>query len=67
MATLQRTLSDIRELQADELDIIGGAGGITYEQSQSPTTSGVWVSTPQGGYTLTVTDDMNQDVSVDWS
>ncbi len=67
MATLQRTLSDIRELQADELDIIGGAGGISYEQSQAPTYCAVVVTTPQGTYTMSVSDDMNQDVNVDWT
>lgn len=67
MATLQRTLSDIRELQADELDIIGGAGGISYEQSQASTNSIISVTTPQGSYTVTASDDMNADVNVDWT
>jgi hypothetical protein len=54
MATLQKILSQIRELRHEEIDLVGGMGGTTSEVITYTTSQRTFQGT-----TVTITDDAN--------
>lgn len=68
MATLQKTVSEIRALEVEEIDLVGGGFSLSGETTEQITMSAVsYVSNGQH-ITITVPDDSQQDagISIDW-
>ncbi len=67
MRTLQRTISTIREMTFEELDLIGGAAIATSEPDLSVTTSLVLIREETGAQvSVQMIDDMMVQYIPDW-
>lgn len=67
MSTLQKNLSDIRQLKFEELDLIGGAATITEEYVIDPSFCMQIYTDAQGHtYNVTVNDDVSAILMSDW-
>jgi hypothetical protein len=62
MSLLQKTIAELRELQHEEIDLVGGGAGPTGEYTYCPSSS--WIQTPVGSQF--VTDDGSGDMQPDW-
>ena len=62
MSLLQKTIAELRELQHEEIDLVGGGGGPTGEPTTAYTYS--TLSGPNGPFTAH--DDGTGDTSSDW-
>ena len=63
MSLLQKTIAELRELQHEEIDLVGGGAGPTSEGTYCPSMS--TIQTPMGP--SLVTDDGSGDSSNDWA
>ncbi|HYJ42581.1 MAG TPA: hypothetical protein VEW08_17450 [Steroidobacteraceae bacterium] len=63
MSLLQKTIAELRELQHEEIELVGGGGGPTGESTYCPSSS--WIQTPVGP--SFVNDDGSGDSSPDWA
>ncbi len=65
MATMQKMVSEIRDLIENEWDLVGGMGayGPSQEASQMPTTCTVYIA--DRNQTVTTIDDAYPDTSYD--
>jgi hypothetical protein len=66
MATLQKRLAEIRELQAEELDLVGGAGTLSGEATAADTQCSVTYTANGHTQTVSVSDDKTPDFGADW-
>lgn len=66
MSLLLKTIAELRELQHEEIDLVGGGGpfapGVTSEFTYNPSQS--WINTPVGR--SFVNDDGSGDTQQDW-
>jgi hypothetical protein len=60
METLQKTLSKIRELQDEELDLVGGLAGCTYVLEEFE-----WCNRTNDGHTFSVIDSVKTSTGTD--
>lgn len=67
MNSLQKTLSDIRQLRFEELDIVGGAAGITEEYVMDPSFCIQNYTDSRGeSHSVYVNDDVSAFLLPDW-
>ncbi len=67
MSTLQKNLSDIRQLKFEELDLIGGAATITEEYVIDPSFCvQAYTDTRGNTYNINVNDDVSAILMSDW-
>ena len=64
MALIQKALSDVRELQNEEIDLVGGAWSAEVTRGLTSCTVGSYCS-PTGCHTIVAPDDVNLDLSTD--
>lgn len=65
MSTLQKNLTQVRELACEELDLVGGALSGSGEFTFSDTNCGITINANGQIYSIMVTDDKNIDAFID--
>lgn len=61
MATLQKIVSDIRALEVEEIDLVGGGFSLCYESTYMVTTSAFTYTNNGQSFTITAPDDAMDD------
>lgn len=64
MALIQKALSDVRELQNEEIDLVGGAFSAEVTRGLTSCNVGSYC-TPTGCYSINAPDDVNLDMATD--